>query len=117
MKRSAVGARVIAPLTFSACTLLLASALHAQADFFQGKSLRLIRGAQAGDLYDLWTRRIATYLGKHVPGHPSVTVQNMPGAGSEKDAQRPRSLGRCKENAAGRSTSLAAKNSPRWQKR
>jgi hypothetical protein len=64
----------------------LASALHAQADFFQGKSLRLIRGAQAGDLYDLWTRHIATYFGKHVPGHPSVTVQNMPGAGSEKNA-------------------------------
>ena len=29
-----------------------------------------------------WTRHIAGYFGKHVPGHPSVTVQNMPGAGS-----------------------------------
>ena len=37
---------------------------------------------QPGDLYDLWTRHIATYLGKHIPGNPSVTVQNMPGAGS-----------------------------------
>ena len=35
---------------------------------------------QAGDLYDLWTRPIATYLGKHIPGNPSVMAQNLPGA-------------------------------------
>jgi tripartite-type tricarboxylate transporter receptor subunit TctC len=55
---------------------------HAQPTFFQGKSIRIIRGGQPGDLFDLWTRHIATYLGKHIPGHPSLTVQNMPGAGS-----------------------------------
>ena len=55
---------------------------HAQTPFFQGKSVRVIRGGQPGDLYDLWTRHIATYLGKHIPGNPSVMVQNMPGAGS-----------------------------------
>ena len=56
--------------------------VHAQANFFQGKTVRVIRGGQPGDLYDLWTRHIATYLGKHIPGNPSVMVQNMPGAGS-----------------------------------
>jgi tripartite-type tricarboxylate transporter receptor subunit TctC len=55
---------------------------HAQPDFFKGKSIRVIRGGQPGDLYDLWTRHIATYLGKHIPGNPGITVQNMPGAGS-----------------------------------
>ena len=55
---------------------------HAQPNFFQGKTVRVIRGGQPGDLYDLWTRHIATYLGKHIPGNPSVMVQNMPGAGS-----------------------------------
>ena len=55
---------------------------HAQSNFFQGKTVRVIRGGQPGDLYDLWTRHIATYLGKHIPGNPSVMVQNMPGAGS-----------------------------------
>jgi tripartite-type tricarboxylate transporter receptor subunit TctC len=66
------------------CALLYALSIpvHAQSDFFQGKSVRVVRGGQAGDLYDLWTRHIATYLGKHIPGNPSVTVQNMPGAGS-----------------------------------
>ena len=66
------------------CVLLLAlgSSVHAQSDFFQGKSIRVIRGGQAGDLYDLWARLIAGHLGKHIPGNPSIVVQNMPGAGS-----------------------------------
>src|SRR5262245_5832917 len=66
------------------CALLLAlnSSVQAQSNFFQGKSIRVIRGGQPGDLYDLWTRHIATYLGKHVAGSPSIMVQNMPGAGS-----------------------------------
>src|SRR5262245_57909844 len=65
-------------LTFKLCGAMV----HAQENFFQGKSIRVIRGGQPGDLYDLWTRHIATYLGKYIPGNPSVTVQNMPGAGS-----------------------------------
>ena len=72
LKWLALGALLFAP-GFSA---------HAQENFFQGKSIRIIRGGQPGDLYDLWTRHIATYLGKHIPGNPTTTVQNMPGAGS-----------------------------------
>ena len=66
------------------CALLLALSfsVHAQSSFFQGKSIRVIRGGQAGDLYDLWARLIASHLGKHIPGNPSIVVQNMPGAGS-----------------------------------
>jgi tripartite-type tricarboxylate transporter receptor subunit TctC len=69
-------------LLFTTWSLFSSATLHAQTEFFQGKSVRIIRGGQAGDLYDLWTRHIATYLGKYIPGNPSVTVQNMPGAGS-----------------------------------
>jgi len=71
-------------LTSGLCAMLLALSfsVHAQENFFQGKSIRIIRGGQPGDLYDLWTRHIATYLGKHIPGNPTTTVQNMPGAGS-----------------------------------
>jgi tripartite-type tricarboxylate transporter receptor subunit TctC len=53
-----------------------------QSNFFHNKTIRVVRGGQPGDLYDLWTRHIATYLGKHIPGNPSTMVQNMPGAGS-----------------------------------
>lgn len=71
-------------LAFALAAMLLAVSvpLHAQADFFQGKSIRIIRGGQPGDLYDLWTRLVAQYLGRHIPGNPTNTVQNMPGAGS-----------------------------------
>jgi len=67
---------------FSVWNLFFTTTVNAQSNFFEGKSIRVIRGGQPGDLYDLWTRHIATYLGKHIPGNPSVTVQNMPGAGS-----------------------------------
>ena len=74
--------KTITVLNLCAMLLALSFSVHAQDNFFQGKSVRVIRGGQPGDLYDLWTRHIATYLGKHIPGNPSVTVQNMPGAGS-----------------------------------
>src|SRR5215468_8608158 len=68
--------------TLSALVLTLGSSAYAQSNFFQGKSIRVIRGGQPGDLYDLWARLIASHLGKHIPGNPSIVVQNMPGAGS-----------------------------------
>jgi tripartite-type tricarboxylate transporter receptor subunit TctC len=73
---AALGACLLGSMIFCA------PILQAQENYFQGKSIRVIRGGQAGDLFDLWTRHIATYLGKHIPGHPSIMVQNMPGAGS-----------------------------------
>jgi tripartite-type tricarboxylate transporter receptor subunit TctC len=81
MGRTAVLVGFIASLTFTS-NLLFIPQVHAQSNFFEGKSVRIIRGGQPGDLYDLWTRHIATHLGKYIPGNPSVTVQNMPGAGS-----------------------------------
>src|SRR5262245_20442773 len=65
-------------LTFKLC----GAVVYAQSNFFQGKSIRVYRGGQAGDLYDLWARLIASHLRKHIPGNPSIVVQNMPGAGS-----------------------------------
>jgi tripartite-type tricarboxylate transporter receptor subunit TctC len=74
--------KIVTSIALGALLFAASSPVHAQTNFFQGKSVRVIRGGQPGDLYDLWTRHIATYLGKHIPGNPSVMVQNMPGAGS-----------------------------------
>jgi tripartite-type tricarboxylate transporter receptor subunit TctC len=63
-------------------SLFFNSTLYAQSSFYQGKAVRVVRGGQPGDLYDLWTRLIAQHLGNHIPGNPGITVQNMPGAGS-----------------------------------
>jgi tripartite-type tricarboxylate transporter receptor subunit TctC len=48
--------------------------------FYRGKQIRLIIGNPAGGDYDLGGRLLAKYLGAHIPGSPSVVVQNMPGA-------------------------------------
>ncbi len=52
------------------------------ADFYQGKTIRFIVGAPAGGGYDTYTRAIARHMGKHIPGNPSMLIENMDGAGS-----------------------------------
>jgi tripartite-type tricarboxylate transporter receptor subunit TctC len=58
------------------------SGLQAQAPYYQGKSIKLIVGSQAGSNYDQYARLIAPYLSKYIAGQPEVIVQNMGGAGS-----------------------------------
>jgi tripartite-type tricarboxylate transporter receptor subunit TctC len=77
MKRNYVGALAI--------TAALASALPVQADdFFQGKQLKLISGSDAGGGYDAYARLLARHWSDFIPGHPTIIVQNMPGASSMK---------------------------------
>ena len=51
-------------------------------DFFKGKTVKLYIGSGPGGGYDLFGRLVARHIGKHLPGNPTVTPQNMPGAGS-----------------------------------
>src|SRR5437868_15024034 len=64
----------------------LAGAAHAQtpsvADFYRGKTITLLIGYTTGGGYDLYARVLSRYIGRHIPGNPSVLPQNMPGAGS-----------------------------------
>ncbi|MGE5303801.1 MAG: Bug family tripartite tricarboxylate transporter substrate binding protein [Alphaproteobacteria bacterium] len=55
--------------------------LYAQANFYQGKTIKLIIGSSAGGGYDLWPRFVAPYLTRSIPGNPEIIPQNMPGAG------------------------------------
>jgi len=54
----------------------------AQTPFYQGKTVVIVVGYQAGDGYDIWARLLAAHMGKHIPGNPVFIAQNMPGAGS-----------------------------------
>jgi tripartite-type tricarboxylate transporter receptor subunit TctC len=54
---------------------------YGQTPNFQGKTVTIIVGTVAGDLYDLYARAMALYMGKYLPGNPNMIVQNMPGAG------------------------------------
>ena len=51
-------------------------------DFYQGKTIRLIVGFAAGGGFDTYSRAIARHMSKHIPGNPSIVVENMTGAGS-----------------------------------
>ena len=66
----------------------LATSTHAQtaADFYKGKTVNLVVGFSVGGGYDLYARHLARHMGKHIPGHPTIVIQNMPGAGSLKAA-------------------------------
>jgi len=74
--------------TLVATALLLVAACAGPAaadpvrDFYSGKQITIIVGAGAGGGYDLQARLTARHLGKHIPGNPTLIVQNMPGAGS-----------------------------------
>ena len=54
----------------------------AVADFYHGKTVRIIVGFSAGGGYDQYSRLIARHLAKYIPGNPAVIVDNMAGAGS-----------------------------------
>jgi tripartite-type tricarboxylate transporter receptor subunit TctC len=55
-------------------------------DFYAGRTVNLVIGYAPGGGYDLYARTLARHIAKHIPGNPSVVVQNMPGAGSIKAA-------------------------------
>src|SRR5262245_38487945 len=67
---------------FLALVFVLPIKALAQAPFYQDKTLRIIAGYGAGSVDDAWTRMIAQYLVKYIPGNPNIDVQNMPGAGA-----------------------------------
>jgi len=52
------------------------------ADFYKGKNIDLQIGYSVGGGYDVYARLIARYLGKHIPGNPTVVPRNMEGAAS-----------------------------------
>ena len=74
--------------SLAAAALLLAagaSAATAQPSveaFYSGKQIAVIVGSGPGGGYDLLARLMSRHLGRHIPGKPTIIVQNMPGAGS-----------------------------------
>jgi tripartite-type tricarboxylate transporter receptor subunit TctC len=61
---------------FSLCGSLIAD------DFYKGKTIRIIVGGSAGGGFDTYSRVMARHMGKHIPGHPAILVENMTGAGT-----------------------------------
>jgi tripartite-type tricarboxylate transporter receptor subunit TctC len=56
----------------------------AMAEFYAKRTVTIAVGFTPGGNYDLHARLVARHIGKHIPGNPTVVVQNMPGAGSRR---------------------------------
>ena len=61
--------------------MTVASVNLAEAQFYKGKSVRVMVGTTPGGGFDLWARVVARHIGRHIPGTPVVVVENIPGAG------------------------------------
>jgi tripartite-type tricarboxylate transporter receptor subunit TctC len=59
---------------------------NAVEDFYKGKTINLYVGYPPGGGYDIYARLVARFIGRHIPGNPSLVVRNMPGAGSRTAA-------------------------------
>jgi tripartite-type tricarboxylate transporter receptor subunit TctC len=75
---SAVGAVLLATIPLSGASA------DSVADFYKGKTIDFYIGYSVGGGYDVYARLISQYLGKHIPGNPTIVPKNMTGAGSLK---------------------------------
>ncbi|HWP60031.1 MAG TPA: tripartite tricarboxylate transporter substrate-binding protein [Candidatus Acidoferrales bacterium] len=75
--------RKLAILTvFLAVGVASGGSSYAQEPFYKGKTMRIVVGFAAGGGFDTYARVISRHMGKHIPGHPTIIVENMAGAGS-----------------------------------
>jgi tripartite-type tricarboxylate transporter receptor subunit TctC len=62
------------------------AAADSVADFYKGKTIAVIVGYPPASGYTIYAQLLAKYFPDHMPGRPTVVVQNMPGAGGIKAA-------------------------------
>lgn len=76
MHRPLIGLLPIAAAVF----LPIHSSAQSVDEFYRGKRLTIYAGSSTGGGTDIYARLVARFIGSHIPGHPQVTVVNMPGA-------------------------------------
>src|SRR3954452_13374374 len=75
--------RRIVPLLVIVSRLFGSSMASAATDeFYKSKVIRIVVGFSAGGGFDTYARSLSRYMGKYIPGNPTIIVENMPGAGS-----------------------------------
>ncbi|MFN4283280.1 MAG: Bug family tripartite tricarboxylate transporter substrate binding protein [Alphaproteobacteria bacterium] len=79
---------VAVALSAAALAFLPATAQAQQSveQFYKGKTINMYIGFAPGGSYDSLARMVSRYMGKHIPGNPTIVPQNMPGAGGFKAA-------------------------------
>jgi tripartite-type tricarboxylate transporter receptor subunit TctC len=82
-----IGASALATMVIGA---LMPQAAPAQSveQFYKGKTITLLVGLAPGGIYDISSRLVSRHLGRFIPGHPAIVVQNLPTAGGLTIANR-----------------------------
>ena len=73
------------------CLAMLAApsaAAQSVEQFYRGRTVTLLVGAAPGGINDISARLVARHLTRFIPGHPTIIVQTMPGAGGLVTANR-----------------------------
>ena|SRR5689334_7798121 len=73
-------------LFFLCAWLAVTSTAHAQAPFYQGKTVTVIVGTSPAGTGDLRVKALIPFLRKHIPGNPSLVLEYMDGGGGRKAA-------------------------------
>lgn len=82
MDRPTIRAGVAAAIAAAVVLWTVPTWTQSAADFYRGKTLRMLIGYGPGGGYDIYGRLVAEFLPRHLPGNPTIVTQNMPGAGS-----------------------------------
>lgn len=81
-RRLKMNTRIVSALTVVLLASLYVFEAQAQTPFYKGKTITIVAGTGAGNVYDLYARLFARHLPKYILGRPEIIVQNMPGAAS-----------------------------------
>lgn len=84
MEKASRTAALALATSFAASLACLAAPAFAQGQkvSFEGKTIRIVVGFGPGGGYDSYARLLSRHMGQHLPGKPTMLVENMPGAGS-----------------------------------
>lgn len=78
--------RVLGSIVAVALAIAWSADVRAQQDFYKNRTITLVVSTGAGGALDTNGRLLANFWAKHIPGHPTIVVQNMPGAGHVRAA-------------------------------
>jgi tripartite-type tricarboxylate transporter receptor subunit TctC len=81
MARMVLTLFTVLPLAALVAPAKAQSPAQSVADFYRGKTITMAVGTSPGGDYDLRMRMVGRYLGKYIPGNPTIVATNMPGAG------------------------------------
>lgn len=86
MKRTIFNARRFAISLTGLLATTPAGSMASAADYYAGKTIELVIGADVGGGHDIYARLLARHLVRHIPGSPTIVPKNLPGAGSARAA-------------------------------